>query len=57
MTGYLKFVFRWEENIEGKGENAGFQHFILFPLCFQRASYRVFKSGDCVVKGQIIICK
>ena len=22
------------ENIEGKGENAGNQHFLLFPLCF-----------------------
>ena len=23
------------ENIVGKGENAGSQHFLLFPLCFQ----------------------
>ena len=23
------------ENIEGKGENAGYQHFLLFPRCFQ----------------------
>ena len=23
------------ENIEGKGENAGNQHFLLFPQCFQ----------------------
>ena len=23
------------ENIEGKGENAGDQHFLLFPQCFQ----------------------
>ena len=22
------------ENIEGKGENAGYQHFLLFPQCF-----------------------
>ena len=27
-----------EENIVGKGENAGNQHFLLFPQCFQRAS-------------------
>ena len=26
------------ENIVGKGENAGYQHFLLFPLCFQNAS-------------------
>ena len=24
------------ENIEGKGENAGYQHFLLFPHCFQK---------------------
>ena len=23
------------ENTEGKGENAGYQHFLLFPRCFQ----------------------
>ena len=22
------------ENIEGKGENAGYQHFLIFPQCF-----------------------
>ena len=26
------------ENIAGKGENAGYQHFLLFPQCFQKAS-------------------
>ena len=26
------------ENIAGKGENAGYQHFLLFPQCFQMAS-------------------
>ena len=25
------------ENIMGKGENAGYQHFLLFPQCFQKA--------------------
>ena len=35
----LKFVLRWEENIVEKGENAGYQHFLLFPLCFQEDSY------------------
>ena len=24
------------ENIVGKGENAGYQHFLLFPQCFQK---------------------
>ena len=27
------------ENIMGKGENAGYQHFLLFLPCFQKASY------------------
>ena len=26
------------ENIVGKGENAGHQHFLLFPQCFQKPS-------------------
>ena len=27
------------ENIVGKGNNAGYQHFLLFPQCFQKASF------------------
>ena len=27
------------ENIVGKGEKAGYQHFLLFPHCFQKAFY------------------
>ena len=35
----------------GKGENAGYQHFLLFSQCFQRDSYTgLFKSCDCVVE-------
>ena len=26
------------ENNVGKGENAGYQHFLLFPQCFHKAS-------------------
>ena len=29
-------VFDRVENIVGKGENAGHQHFLLFPQCFQK---------------------
>ena len=28
-------LFDREENTLGKGENAGYQHFLLFPQCFQ----------------------
>ena len=32
-------VFDGVGGIEGKGENAGHQHFLLFSHCFQKASY------------------
>ena len=31
-------VFDSVANIVGKGENAGYQHFLLFPQCFEKAS-------------------
>ena len=34
VTQKLKFVLERVENILGKGENAGYQHFLLFPKCF-----------------------
>ena len=39
VTEKLKFVFGIVENIVRKGENAGYQHFLLFPQCFQKALY------------------
>ena len=39
MTEKLKFVLGKIENIEGKGDNAGYQHFLLFPQFFQKASF------------------
>ena len=35
----MTFVYDRAENIVGKGENAGYQHFIHFPQCFQKAFY------------------
>ena len=35
----LKFVLGWVKHIVRKGENAGFQHFLLFPQCFQKAFF------------------
>ena len=32
-----KFVLEKIENIVGNEENAGYQHFLLFPQCFQKA--------------------
>ena len=48
MSQKLKFALGRLENIMGKEENAGYQHFLLFPQCFQRASYsRLLNSGLC----------
>ena len=32
-------VTDWVENFVEKGENAGYKHFLLFPQCFQKASF------------------
>ena len=45
-------VTDWVENIVGKGENAGYQHFLLFPTMFSKSFFpRVVKSQDCMVKS------
>ena len=38
VTEKLKVLLGRVENIVGKGENAGYQHFLLFPQCFQKPS-------------------
>ena len=51
VTEKLKFVLDRVKNIVGKGENVGYQHFLLFLQCFQKAIlYRVVKIRDCVVE-------
>ena len=43
-----KFVPDKTENIEGKEENAGYQHFLLFSQCFKKAySLGSLKPGLC----------
>ena len=39
LTQKLKLALRRVENILGKGENAGYQHFLLFPQCFRKLSH------------------
>ena len=41
-------VFDRAENIVGKGENAGYQHFLHFPQCFEKASYPDTTKGVTV---------
>ena len=38
-------VFDRVETIVGKGENAGYQHFLLFPQCFEKASFQDTSKG------------
>ena len=52
VTEKLKFVLGRVENILGKGENAGHQHFLHIPKRFKKASSsRIVKSRECVVKS------
>ena len=37
-TQKLKSVMEKVENFVGEGENVGYQHFLLFLQCFQKAS-------------------
>ena len=41
LAKIMIFVYDMAENIVGKGENAGFQLFLLFSQCFQKASYTI----------------
>ena len=51
VTVKLRIVIDRVENIVGNGENAGYQHFLLFPQCFQKApttgslKVRIVSSG------------
>ena len=47
-----KFGIRGLQKIVGKGENAGYQHFLLFPQCFRWPScVRVVEILECLVKS------
>ena len=43
-------VFDKVQNVVGKGENAGYQHFLLFPQCFEKASFPDTSEGVIVWK-------
>ena len=43
----MEIVVNNTENIVGKGENAAYQHFLLFQQCFLKGMH----SRDCLVKG------
>ena len=41
----IEICFGKVENIVGKGENAGYQHFLLFQQCLQKASFTGLLKG------------
>ena len=43
----LKFALGKVENVVEKGENARHQHFLLFPQCFQKASFFFKAVKEC----------
>ena len=43
------------ENIVGKGENAGYQHFLLFPQCFKRLLVQSRLQSELSGKGLTFI--
>ena len=51
VTEKMKFVLEMVENIVGKGENAGYQHFLFFQLFSKGLIFKVIKGWDSVVKG------
>ena len=57
MNKKLNFVLESVENIVGKGVNAGYQHFLLFPQCFQKFSFSASlisqRCQDCVGKSSM----
>ena len=49
-------VFVRVENIVRKGENAGYQHSLRFPQCFQKASFsRLLKVGIVWERVKLIV--
>ena len=63
LARMTKYVFERVENIVGKGQNAGNQHFLLFPLCFQRASFTgslkvgiVWYRVKCYLNNANVLC-
>ena len=52
VTQNIKVVFHSIENMVGKEENAGYQHFLLFPQCFQEAfSFSALQKSSLCGKG------
>ena len=53
-TKELTFVLEREESIVERGENAGHQHFILFPQCFQKVSFLSGLSNEGLIPNPVL---
>ena len=51
VTEDIKVVSHRLENIAGKEENAGYQHFLLFPQCFRKIFPPVRQKSPLCGKG------
>ena len=47
----MKYACHRVENIVGTGQNADHQHFLLFPQCFQKATFYGFLKDGLVLLG------
>ena len=54
MSKILIFVLGRVENIVGKGENAGYQHFLLFLQCFQKLLFQGRQKSGLFGKGLMV---
>ena len=53
----MNFTLGRVGNIVGEGEYAGYQHFPVFPQCFQKELFdRIVKSQGCLVKSYLTKC-
>ena len=61
----IEVCFKKAKRIVGKGENTGYQHFLLFPKCFEKASssgsgkpwtvrYRVTQVEFTLIERQVL---
>ena len=50
-------VFDKVENIVGRGENVKYQHFLLFPECFEKASFPDTLKGVIMWEWVKVLCK
>ena len=49
----MEYVYEWIEKIVEKGDNAGYQHYLLFPQYHQKPFFRAIKAWNAFVKDYL----